>query len=258
MENKLLYGMIHLPPLPGSPESKMKIREIIDYAVTEINGLKNAGLKGVILENLGDYPFYKENIPPITVAAMSAISEEIKKVNNIEIGVNVLRNGCIEAMSIASLFDFDFIRCNVLTGAYVTDQGIIEGKGADLLRFKRFLNSHVKIYADVHVKHSYPLYNVPVDIAAEDLSERGGADAVIFSGSRSPIPPEAEKVKLVKNSIDKPVLIGSGISFKNFFDYVYISDGMIIGESDFKKDGISCGPSDFEAFKKLMDEYKKL
>ncbi len=258
MKAKLFYGMVHLPALPGSPESKYTLGEIIDYAKKEVSGFKDAGLTGAILENINDYPFYKDKIPPITVAAMAAISQEVKKIPGIEIGVNILRNGCTEALTIATLFDFSFIRCNVLSGAYVTDQGIIEGNGADLLRYKKYLNSNVKIYADVHVKHSYPLYNVPIDIAAEDLSERGGADAIIVSGSRSPVPPEVERVKAVKKVIKKPVLIGSGISLTNFYDYVDISDGMIIGESDFKENNISCGPSDFKAYKKLMEEYKKL
>ena len=254
MTSKLLYGMVHLPALPGSPESKYSLSEIIDYAIKEVSGFKAAGMTGAILENINDYPFYKEKMPAITVAAMSAIAEEVKKINGIEIGVNLLRNGCTEALTIATLFDFNFIRCNVLSGAYVTDQGIIEGNGASVLRYKKYLESKVKIYADVHVKHSYPLYNVPIDIAAEDLSERGGADAIIVSGSRSPVPPEVERVKAVKNVVDKPVLIGSGITLSNFHDYVDISDGMIIGESDFKENNISCGPSDFDSYKRLVKE----
>ena len=257
MPNKLLYGMVHLPALPGSPESKDSLPEIINYAIKEVKGFKEAGMTGVILENINDYPFYKEIMPSITVAAMSAIAEEIKKISGIEIGVNMLRNGCTEALSIATLFNFNFIRCNVLSGAYVTDQGIIEGKGADVLRYKKYLKSNVKIYADVHVKHSYPLYNVPIDIAAEDLSERGGADAIIVSGSRSPVPTDVDRVKAVKNVVDKPVLIGSGITLSNVYDYIDISDGMIIGESDFKENNISCGPSDFNSYKKLVDELKK-
>jgi len=34
----------------------------------------------------------------------------------------------------------DFIRCNVVIGAYVTDQGIIQGCAAELARLRRELS----------------------------------------------------------------------------------------------------------------------
>lgn len=49
---------------------------------------------------------------------------------------------------------------------------MIEGRAAELLRLKRSLNSRVRILADVHVKHAYPLYNLPTELVAQDLAER--------------------------------------------------------------------------------------
>ncbi|MCY0873584.1 MAG: hypothetical protein OWQ47_01440 [Acidianus infernus] len=43
-------------------------------------------------------------------------------------------------------------------------------------------------------------------MAAQDLAERGGADAVIVSGPRSSIPPSADTVKKVKASVNLPVI----------------------------------------------------
>lgn len=64
---------------------------------------------------------------------------------------------------------------------------------AEILRLKKFLNSSVTIAADIHVKHAYPLYNLPIELAAQDVAERGGVDAVIVSGQRSSIPPDLKK-----------------------------------------------------------------
>ncbi|ARM75372.1 BtpA/SgcQ family protein [Acidianus manzaensis] len=259
MKNRpFIIGMIHLPPLPGSPKNTLSLEEIINYAKSEGEKLEKAGVDGVIVENLGDYPFFKDNIPPITIASMSIIVKEVRKSFNFDVGVNVLRNGCIDAFSIAHVTNSQFIRCNILIGAYVTDQGIIEGKAAELLRLKRSLNSNVKIFADIHVKHAYPLYNLPIELAAQDLAERGGADAVIVSGPRSSLPPSIENVKKVKESINLPVVIGSGISLENFRDFCKIADGLIIGEKDFKENGEIGGPSKFEAYKYLVEECTKI
>ncbi len=249
--------MIHLPSLPGSPNNKLNLDEIVSFAYSEAKKLEEAKVNGVIIENLGDYPFYKDNIPSITVASMSVIVREVRRNFSFEaVGVNVLRNGCIEAFSIAHVTGSQFIRCNVLIGAYVTDQGIIEGKAADLLRLKKYLNSKVMIAGDIHVKHAYPLYNLPIELAAQDLAERGGADAVIVSGQRSNLPPDIEVVRKVKKAVSLPVLIGSGISLSNFKEYCREADGLIIGEKDFKENEMVGGPSNKEAYKKLVKECK--
>jgi len=253
-----IIGMIHLPPLLGSPNNKLSLEEIINFAYNEGKKLEEAGVDSVIVENLGDYPFYKDQIPPITVASMSIITREIRRNFSFDaVGVNVLRNGCIDAFSIAHITNSQFIRCNIFIGAYVTDQGIIEGKAADLLRLKRYLNSKVMIAADIHVKHAYPLYNLPIEIAAQDLAERGGADAVIVSGYRSNIPPEIDVVRKVKSAVSLPVLIGSGLSLDNFKEYCREADGLIIGEKDFKENGIVGGPNRKDAYEKLVKECKK-
>lgn len=93
------------------------------YAVTEADKLQSAGVDAVIVENLGDYPFFKDNMPPITVASMSVIVREVRRKLGLQVGVNVLRNGCIDAFSLAHVNGADFIRCNILIGAYATDQG---------------------------------------------------------------------------------------------------------------------------------------
>ncbi|QGR19631.1 BtpA/SgcQ family protein [Stygiolobus azoricus] len=258
-ETPFIIGMIHLPPLPGSPFNKLSLDDIVEYAINEARKLEEAGVDGVIVENLGDYPFFKDSdIPPITVASMSVIVREVRRNSKLKaVGVNVLRNGCVQAFSIAHVTGSQFIRCNVFIGAYVTDQGIIEGKAAEVLRLKKFLNSNVMIAADIHVKHAYPLYNLPIELAAQDLAERGGVDAVIVSGQRSNIPPELEKARKVKENVNLPVVIGSGISLDNFRSYCKVADGLIIGEKDFKEGGIIGGPSKKEAYEILVKECKR-
>jgi hypothetical protein len=60
---------------------------------------------------------------------------------------------------------------------------------------------------------------VPIEYAAQDLAERGGVDAVIVSGPRSPIPPTWERLETVKNAVQLPVLIGSGIGLDNVKEF---------------------------------------
>jgi membrane complex biogenesis BtpA family protein len=249
---KPIIGMIHMPPLPGAPGSKLSMKQLTEFALSEADKLDGAGLDACIVENVGDVPLFKETLPPYSIAAMAIVAKAVVEHTKMKVGVNMLRNACEEALSVAHVAGAHFIRCNVLIGAYATDQGIIEGCAAKVARLKKELDSNVLIFGDVHVKHAYPIFNVEIEYAAQDLAERGGADAVIVSGPRSPVPPSFERVKKVKDAIEKPVLIGSGISLANVKRFFQRSDGLIIGEPDFKVGGVWGGPSDGKAYQRAV------
>ena len=194
-----IFGMIHLPALPTAPANDMTMDQLIAFAIAEAKKLERAGIDAAIVENVGDAPFFRNSVPPATIAAMALLVSEVKRATAMKVGVNMLRNAWEAALSVAYIAGADFIRCNVVIGAYVTDQGIIQGCAAELARLRASLGRRVLICGDIHVKHAYPLYNVPIDDAAKDLAERGGVDAVIVSGARSPDPPSIETVKLVVN-----------------------------------------------------------
>ena len=249
---KPIIGMIHMPPLPGAPGNEMTMKQLTEFALSEADKLEGAGLDACIVENVGDTPLFKEDLPPYAVAAMATVTKEVVQHTKMKVGVNMLRNACEEALSVAHVAGAHFIRCNILIGAYATDQGIIEGCAANVARLKKVLGSQVLVFGDVHVKHAYPIFNVEIEYAAQDLAERGGADAVIVSGPRSPVPPSLERVKKVKDAVAKPVLIGSGISLANVKQFYERSDGLIIGEPDFKVGGVWGGASDGKAYQRAV------
>ena len=243
-----LFGMIHLPALPAAPRSELTLEQVIEFALDEAAKLERAGLDAAIVENVGDTPFFREGVPAVSVAAMSAVVREVKRATRLAVGVNMLRNACCEALAVAYVAGADFIRCNVVIGAYVTDQGIIQGCAAELARLRAGFDRDVLVLADVHVKHAYPLFNVPIEDAARDLAERGGVDAVIVSGSRSPDPPALGTVDLVRDAVHLPVLIGSGVGLDNVVDFYQHADGVLIGEIDFKVGRCWGGASDEAAY----------
>jgi membrane complex biogenesis BtpA family protein len=249
---KPLLGMIHLPALLGAPRSTHTIEQLEAYAMDEAAKHARAGLDGVIMENLGDAPFPKTQAEPVTIAAMATLVRSVVRHTNLAVGVNVLRNACESALAIAHVAGADFIRCNVVIGAYATDQGIIEGCAAPLARLRQALRADVLVFGDVHVKHAHPLYDVPIEDAAADLAERGGVDAIIVSGARSPVPPSLDRVRHVKASVSLPILIGSGVTIANAVDLLRLSDGLIIGEAPFKVGRQLGGPSDESAYARLV------
>lgn len=245
---KPIVGMVHLPALPGAPRNDRTMDELVAYALAEARTLEAAGLDACIVENVGDVPLFRDRVPPATVAAMAVLVTEVRRATSMHVGVNILRNACLEALSVAHVCGADFIRCNVVVGAYVTDQGIVQGCAAELARLRRALGSEVLIFGDVHVKHAHPLFDVPIEYAAQDLAERGGVDAVVVSGPRSPIPPTLERLEAVRQAVELPVLVGSGIDLENVRAFYDRADGVLLGEPDFKVGGVWGGESNEAAY----------
>lgn len=236
INNKPLIGCIHLLALPGSPGYSGNISTVLNQALKEAEIFNKHKLDGLIIENFGDIPFYKDQVPAETIASMAMITHEIKKIFKGAIGVNVLRNDARGALAIAVATQSQFIRVNVHIGASVTDQGIIEGKAFDTLRLRKSLNSDVLIFADVAVKHASPLGNRSIEDETKDLTERGLADALIVSGKHTGGKADIKEINKIKQNTHLPVIIGSGITLDNLNNYFSSADGFIVG-SYFKTNG---------------------
>ncbi len=131
-----LIGVVHLLPLPGSPGYRGRMRDVLDRALTDAGAYLRAGFDGLIVENYGDTPFWRGPVPPETVAALTRAAAEVRGLGAFALGINVLRSDGASAMAIAAATEAEFIRVNVLSGAMVTDQGIIEGCAAEVMRLR--------------------------------------------------------------------------------------------------------------------------
>lgn len=254
---KPIIACIHLMPLPGSPNYDGSIQKIYDIALSETLIYYNAGVDGLIVENFRDVPFYPSQLPPETIATMASVTREIVNLFKGPVGVNALRNDASAAMSIATATNAAFIRVNVHTGAAVTDQGIIEGKAHETLRLKAALKSNALIFADVAVKHASPMGNREIDLETKDLTERGLANAIIVSGTRTGGAADTNELKIVRKNTHLPILLGSGVTMSNFENYYSLADGFIVG-STFKQDGKASNTVEKERVLKFMEKHQSL
>lgn len=227
-----IIGVVHLLPLPTSPRWGGSLKAVINRAEQEATALASGGVDGIIVENFFDAPFTKECVDPAVVSAMTLVVNRLMHLVTLPIGINVLRNDARSAMAIATCTQAQFIRVNVLTGVMATDQGIIEGKAHELLRYRRELGSEVNILADVLVKHARPLGSPNLTTAVQETIERGLADAVILSGWATGSPPTLEDLELASAAArGTPVFIGSGATWENIPQLMQAVDGVIVSSS---------------------------
>jgi membrane complex biogenesis BtpA family protein len=241
----IIIGVLHLPALPGAPANRLNMPAILDYVLDETRQLVGAGFTALIVENFGDVPFHADHVPAETVAAMTRIVTEVMRTApKAAVGVNVLRNDATAAVAITAATGAAFIRVNVHTGAYATDQGLLSGRAAETLRLRRSLSCDALILADVHVKHAQPLGQPDLAQAARDTAYRGLADALIVTGTATGTATSFHDVRTVKQAVpDRPVLIGSGVTATTVREALAVADGIIVG-SDLRRAGRAGAPLD--------------
>lgn len=252
MSQKRLIGMIHLKALPTAPKNELSVEQIIDYALKDLESLQKAGVKEAIVENMFDIPYTTS--PNLEVlAAYTHIFTVLKMNSNIKLGVNIHSTSSVEEMIIATMCGADFIRAETFVEARMTDTGLLNPMAADLMRKKKELNSNVKIYADVNVKHSYPIINQNIEDVINSAID-AGANAIILTGLSTGKAPTVEDAKKFKKIVgDIPLLIGSGVNVDNIEGLLAYADGAIVGSS-IKKNGVVSNPVCEQRTRKLIEK----
>ncbi len=239
--------MIHLPALPGAPRSALGMDALRTRTAADAEALAAAGFDAVIVENFGDAPFFRDAVPPETVAAMTVLADVARAASGLPLGVNVLRNDGVAAMAIAAATGARFVRVNILAGARVADQGIVQTDAARLLRLRRALDATgVAIVADVSVKHSVALGGDDPAREAVEVVERGLAEVVVVTGDRTGGEADGAVLETVKRAVPgAAVWLGSGVRADTAAAWAARADGAIVG-SALRAGGIAGGPIDAE------------
>lgn len=255
---KPIIGMVHLPPLPGAPVYNGEgLDSVIEYALEEARKLIDGGVNGIQVENYGDHSYFVNNAAKETISAISIVAHELRrKYREIPMGICLLADpaACI---AVAHCAKAQFIRATVFTEGAVDVGGLALRSPHAILRYRKFLDPSIKIFADVHIKHSAPLGPRPIEESAYDAAYFL-ADAVIISGKHTGKETSLEDVRKVKTCLpDFPVLIGSGLNENNAAALFQYADGSFVG-TNFKEGGDSFGRISEDRVSRFMSEIKKL
>jgi membrane complex biogenesis BtpA family protein len=256
-----VIGMLHVPALPGSPQYGGDLAAVRERVLADAAKLAVAGVDAMMLENFGDIPFFPGRVGHETAAYLTMLACAVKAAHRaVPLGINVLRNDGVSAMGVAHAAGAEFIRVNVLSGARVTDQGVLQGIAHDVQRLRQSLGATgMEILADVDVKHSAPLGMArAIEIEVEDLVHRGLADGLIVSGSgtgKATDPRKVSAVKAVAGGV--PVFVGSGVALENV-ETLRAADGLIVGTSLKESGSGPAGPVDEAKARRFVEAVRQL
>jgi membrane complex biogenesis BtpA family protein len=229
---RALIGVIHLPPLPGTPRSTASIDQIVEQATAEARLYAGAGYHGLIIENMGDRPYLRRSVGPEVVAAMTAAGRAVAGTVDLPLGVQVLAGANREAVAVAHAIGGAFVRVEGFVFAHVADEGLLQSDAGELLRYRQTIGADgIRILADVKKKHSSHAITADVDLAeTAAAAEFFLADGVVVTGTSTGVPTDGADVKAVADRVSIPALVGSGVNPDNVVDYAAAA-GLIVGSS---------------------------
>jgi membrane complex biogenesis BtpA family protein len=253
--HKALIGMIHCPPFPGSPRYHgTTIEDIIDACLRDAEHLIGGGMHGLIVENHGDIPFSKpEDIGPETSAFLAVVTDRIRQKFDIPVGINVLANAPIPAIAAAVAGGASFIRVNQWANAYIANEGFMEGRAGEALRYRSLLRAeYVHIFTDSHVKHGS--HAIVADRSVAELTRDLAffdSDCVIATGQRTGDSATIKEIEEIGQATHLPLLVGSGVTEKNIVEILKRTNGVIVASS-LKEGGVWWNPVDPERVKSFV------
>lgn len=243
--DKVLIGMVHCPPLPGSPRYRgAAMEDILAACLRDAERLVAGGMHGLIVENHGDIPFAKpEDIGPETPACLAVVTDRVRRTTGVPVGVNVLANAPLPALATAVAGGAAFVRVNQWANAYVANEGFMEGRAGEAMRYRAALRAdHVRIFADVHVKHGS--HAIVADRSIPELARDLAffdADCLIATGQRTGNAADLGEIDEIGGATHLPLLVGSGVTEENVLPILARTSGVIVASS-LKEGGVWWNP----------------
>jgi membrane complex biogenesis BtpA family protein len=231
-QTKPIIGMVHL--LPTNHHSSVNLDSILKKALQDTKSLILGGVDSIMIENNYDMP-HTEFAHPKTIAIMTLVCNEIRKLTNLPIGVCTLWNDYKTSLSIAKVCKLQFVRIPVFVNSVETSYGKIFACPEKVLDYRISLQAdNIAILSDIYVKHSTIISPLSL-IDSAKMSKIYGSDAVIITGKWTADSPLLDDLKAIKNLNLIPVLVGSGVTLENKQIMLQNSDGLIVGT--YFKDG---------------------
>ena len=258
IKNKLVIGMVHFPPLPGTAnfDDDSNLSKIIKSVSEDIESLQSGGIDAIMFGNEGDRP-YSLKASNSSLSAMAYIIGLVKKNIKVPFGVNYLWDA-LATVALGSVTNADFAR-EIFTGVYDSDMGLWEPKASEALQLRSQLNnSKLKLMFNVNAEFASPIGDRTTSQKAESAVFSSLADAICVSGVLTGKAVNFDELKETKDKVKSvPVFANTGVNIDNVEDILKIADGCVIG-SHLKFDGITWNNIDIDRVKVFMNKVNKL
>lgn len=230
-KRKVVLGLIHLKPLPGTPYYQEGfLEEALDKALRDSRALYTGGADGCLIQTVDRaYPVGDE----VDYARLSAVAKIVHEVSqasppDFQIGVQIMANALKASLAVAKVCGGSFMRCMALVGETETAWGLVQAASHDFLQYRSRLQARdIKLIAEVDGMHFRWKGGKPTaDVA--NMAYRIGADAVEVAHQDEEINARmVHDIKIAHPQI--PVILGGYTNHENVLRRMAEADGAFVG-----------------------------
>jgi len=229
---KLVIGMIHLPPMPGTPfHQKGSFADARDTAFRSAEALHAGGADGCLVQTVDRvYPLGDE-CDPARLAALTLITRGIVERTGpgFHVGLHILRNALSASLAIAKVAGGSFVRAGALVGRTLSSAGLVESDPHAVMNYRAKLDAwDVTMIAEIHSMHYrwHGEHKLVGEIARQAM--QAGANGVCLCD-----PNEAKTFALIdqvrSSAPNALILLGGYTSHANAQRLLVYTDGAFVG-----------------------------
>lgn len=231
-QGKVVLGMVHLRPLPGTPfYGGESIEQIMNEAVGSARALCEGGASGCLVQTVDRVYSADADDDPARTAAMSLIVRAVVEATSedFHVGVQIMRNALKSSLAVARMAGASFIRAGALVGMTLTPHGLVEASPFEVMEYRAKIGAWpVKILADIASSHFAWLGGKAEVGKVARWAANVGADAVVVGD-----PDENRACELVAEvraaSPGLPVVLAGHTSHDNAARLLASADGAFVG-----------------------------
>jgi len=231
-KRKAVLGMVHLPPLPGTPfYEEGSFRRTLEAAVESARALAEGGAGGCLVQTVDRVYATGEDSDPARTAAVALVVDAIAAATGegFQVGVQLMRNALKASLAVAKVAGGSYIRAGAVVGATLTPHGMVEAHPLEVMEYRAKIGArHIKIIAEVASMHfRWFGEDKPVAEVAR-AAHSAGADAVALGH-----PDEQTTLQMIASVRDAvpglPVILAGYTNHGNAARLLAAADGAYVG-----------------------------
>lgn len=181
-KKKLVFGLIHLKPLPGTPlfeEGNLEIS--LDKAIKDAQALLKGGADGCLVQTVDRIYPSGDDTDYARLAAMAVITHEVRKATGPEfhVGAQMMWNCITPSLAVAKVCGASFTRCTAMVGTTSSAYGVFNANPEKVQSYRMKIGAKdIAMIAEIQGYHFQWLNNdMPIEAKAR-MAMNVGADAV--------------------------------------------------------------------------------
>lgn len=229
---KLILGLIHLRPMPGTPYYiDGDYEKSIKKAVFDAKALENGGAAGCLIQTVDKVYPSGDDTDYVRVACMSIIASEVRKNvgQDFKIGVQIMWNCITPSLAVAKSVNGDFTRCTALVGTTTSPFGTLEADPLKVFEYRKKIETEsVDMIAEIAGYHFKSGYDEDTLLGLVQSANMIGASAVEIMHRDEEINNQMEAA--IRASFPHmPIVLGGGTDVASAKSRLRNADAALVG-----------------------------